>query len=143
MKNIILILSLIITTTFATNSVSTQLEHQKYLYAQKAAEEGNVKAQFDLALMYATGSGVNINESLAFKYFHKAARNNHVKAMFFMGLSFAEGKGVRQQKELARYWFKLAAKAGYRDAIAHLASIEQSLVQQGKIHSVAFNQFAR
>jgi len=145
MKKIILLLSLMVTINCATNSfpinnATAQVKHQKYLYAKQAASKGNVRAQFDLAMMYATGSGVGMNQPLAFKYFHKAARKGHARAKFFMGLSFAEGKGVKQQLELARYWLKLAVKAGNREAITYLRTIENSLgLQQGKTRIVALN----
>ena len=128
------------------NNVSTQevqkQSSKKYFYAKRAADQGNARAQFDLGLMYAKGEGVRKNEQLAFNYFHKAARNNHVEAKFYMGLSFLKGRGVRQQSQLARYWFKLAVKAGHPKAMAHLASIENSLrPQYGKNRRVAFNTY--
>jgi TPR repeat protein len=100
---------------------------QKFVYVQRAAKQGNARAQFDLGIMYAKGEGVAKSERAAFNWIHKAARNGHVEAKFYMGLSFAQGIGVRQQPELARYWFKLAAKAGHAQAVAHLASIERSM----------------
>jgi len=136
MKKIILLLALITTMNLTANPFDNmrtndyraqQQVSQKYVYAKRAAVQGNARAQFDLGLMYARGAGVAKNEKLAFSWFHKAARNNHVEAKFYMGLSFAQGRGVRKQAQLARYWFKLAAKAGHRKAVAHLASIENSL----------------
>ena len=99
---------------------------QQFIFAKNAAAKGNVRAQFDLAMMYSKGNGVRKNEKLAFNYFHKAARNNSIEAKFQMGLNFAQGRGVKKQKQLAKYWFKLAAKAGHSRAMAHLASLEKS-----------------
>ena len=136
MKKIILLLTLTLTMNLTANpfnNMRTNNSHvqqqvsQKFVYAKRAAMKGNARAQFDLGLMYARGNGVAKNEKLAFSWFHKAARNNHVEAKFYMGLSFEQGRGVRKQAQLARYWFKLAAKAGHRKAVAHLASIENSL----------------
>ena len=139
MKRIILLLALISTITLSANPFDNmrintprvqQQVSQKFVYAQRAAKQGNARAQFDLGLMYAKGDGVQRNEREAFKWFHKSARNNYTEAKFYMGLSFAEGRGVKKQAQLARYWFKLAAKAGHRQAMAHLASIERSLRPQ-------------
>jgi len=151
MKKIILLLTLILTFNVASNSFSQMRPNfnvvklkisQKYFYAKKAAERGDVRAQFDLGLMYAKGEGVVQNERLAFKYFHKAARQNHLEAKFYMGLSFAQGRGVRKQTQLARYWFKLAAKAGHPKAMAYLASIERTIrPQYGQTRRVAFNTY--
>ena len=158
MKKIILLLTLITTFNFASNPfnslrLNTQMAQsktiqiksqiaQKVIYAKRAAAQGNVRAQFDLGLMYLQGNGVIKNERLAFNYFHKAARQNHVEAKFQMGLCFAQGRGVRKQSQLARYWFKLAAKSGHPKAMAYLASIEKSLKPQyGHNRRVAFNTY--
>ena len=115
---------------------------QKFRFAQEAAKRGDTRAQFDLAMMYQRGEGVNKNEKLAFKYFHKAARKNHAEAKFQMGLCFAEGRGVKKQSQLARYWFKLAAKAGHPKAMAYLASVEKTVrPQYGQNRRVAFNTY--
>ena len=100
---------------------------KKLFFATRAAKRGNVQAQFDLAMMYASGNGVAKNESVAFAWFHKAARNGHTEAKYYMGLSFLQGRGVKQQLHLARYWFKLASKAGHSKAIYHLSQVEKSL----------------
>jgi TPR repeat protein len=110
----------------ALKVVRTKGTSQKFKFAKEAAAKGNARAQFDLAMMYINGEGVNKNELLAFNYFHKAARNNSVEAKFQMGLNFAQGRGVKKQAQLAKYWFKLAAKAGHSTAMAHLASLEKS-----------------
>ena len=139
MKRIILLLALITTINLSANPFNNiRIEtkrvqvpvSQKVIYAQRAAAQGNARAQFDLGLMYAKGEGVKRDERAAFKWFHKAARNNHTEAKFYMGLSFAQGRGVKKQAQLARYWFKLAAKSGHREAVAHLASIEKRLRPQ-------------
>jgi len=102
-------------------------DSRKFFYASRAAKNGNAKAQFDLAIMYATGRGVQKNEKIAFNWFHKSARNNYAAAKHYMGISFLQGRGVREQKELARYWFRLAAKQGYRASASYLAQINRSL----------------
>jgi hypothetical protein len=100
---------------------------KKFYYAYQAGLKGNVNAQFDLAMMYGTGSYVEKNEREAFKWLHKAAYNGHVQAKYLMGVSFKQGTGVRVQKDLARYWFKKAAKAGHPKALLQLAELERNL----------------
>jgi len=100
---------------------------KKLYFATRAAKAGNPNAQFDLAIMYATGHGVKKDERLAFNWFHKAARNGHVGAKYYMGLSFQQGRGVRANAHLARYWFKQAAKAGHPKAVYQLARVEEIL----------------
>ena len=151
MKRVILLLTIISTMILSANPFNymridarrvQQQVSQKFIYAQRAAAQGNVLAQFDLAMMYARGDGVRRSEREAFKWFHKAARNNHTEAKFYMGLSFAQGRGVKRQPQLARYWFKLAAKAGHRQAMAHLASLERSLrVKVLRGQRISFNTY--
>jgi len=151
MKRVILLLALILTINLSANPFNNiiidtprvqQQVSQKFVYAQSAAVQGNVRAQFDLGLMYAKGDGVRRSEREAFKWFHKAARNNHTEAKFYMGLSFAQGRGVKKQAQLARYWFKLAAKAGHRQAMAHLATIERTLrPQQARGQRIGMNTY--
>jgi len=102
----------------------SRVDAQKFFYATRAAKNGNAKAQFDLAIMYATGRGVQKNEKIAFNWFHKSARKNYAAAKHYMGLSFLQGRGVRKQKELARYWFRLAVKQGYRASASYLSNID-------------------
>ena len=103
-------------------------DSRRFFYANRAARRGNAKAQFDLAIMYATGRGVQKNERIAFNWFHKSARNNYAPAKHYMGLSFLQGRGVRKQKDLARYWFRLAAKQGYRASAIYLSKIDANRV---------------
>ena len=49
---------------------------------QKAAKQGNPKAQTNLGLMYAEGDGVEQNKNLAVKYFKKSAKNGDTDSMF-------------------------------------------------------------
>ena len=100
------------------------IDSQKFFYAMRAAKNNNAKAQFDLAIMYATGRGTQKNEKLAFNWFHKSARQNYAAAKHYMGLSFLQGRGVRKQQELARYWFKLALKQGYQSSAIYLEQID-------------------
>jgi TPR repeat protein len=104
------------------------VDSRKFFFASRAAKNGNAKAQFDLAIMYATGRGVQKNEKIAFNWFHKSARKNYAPAKHYMGISFLQGRGVRKQKELARYWFRLASKQGYIASASYLSQIDASRV---------------
>ncbi len=105
---------------------------KKLFFAKRAAKRGNSKAQFDLAIMYATGNGVKKDERVAFNWFHKSARGGNIEAKYYMGLSFLQGRGVRRDAHLARYWFKQAAKNGHQKAIYNLAQIEKSLFKTAR-----------
>ena len=108
------------------NSRGLSLDSKKFFYANRAAKNGNAKAQFDLAIMYATGRGVQKNEKIAFNWFHKSARNNNAIAKHYMGLSFLQGRGVRKEIQLARYWFRLAKNQGYTPSAHYLNRLEET-----------------
>ncbi len=111
-----------------TRTRVSAVDSRKFFYASRAAKNGNAKAQFDLAIMYATGRGVQKNERAAFNWFHKSARKNYAPAKHYMGISFLQGRGVRKQTELARYWFRLAIKQGYRASASYLSKIDAGRV---------------
>lgn len=89
----------------------------KFFYALKAANENHVKAQYELAMMYANGSdGAPRDELAAFTWFHKAALNGHIEAMYYVGVSFYQGRGVVQDKIRSIRWFKMASEHGHAKA---------------------------
>jgi len=47
---------------------------------QNAAENGNIKAQFNLALLYENGEGIEQNLEKALYWYQKAAENGDAKA---------------------------------------------------------------
>jgi TPR repeat protein len=118
--------------TFYNQQSSNQLlaDSRKFSYAFRSAHNGNAKAQFDLAIMYATGRGVRKSEKLAFGWFHKSARNNYAVAKHYMGISFLQGRGVRKQPELARYWFRLANKQGYKPSRYYLLEMDKRFINR-------------
>jgi len=99
--------------TYQGNAQIHAAESRKFSLALSAAKNGNAKAQFDVAIMYANGRGVQKSEKIAFNWFHKAAKNNNAAAKHYMGISFLQGRGVKKELHLAKYWFKLAKKQGY------------------------------
>ena len=122
---------------FDTLTIKTETSTKFHLTYQSASK-GNINAQFDIAMMYGTGTYVEKNEKKAFNWLHKSAFNGHVQAQYLMGVSFKQGIGVRVQKYLAIYWFKKAIKAGHQRAIVQLAKLERELQSQKTKYSYAF-----
>jgi len=130
MKNIILLFALLTNFSFGTNPFKTlvnfKAQHaqtKSFDYIMSFAKKGNANAQFDLALLYLNGKGIQKDARRAFKWFHKAARKNHTEAKFQMGLNFLRARGVKRNTYLAAYWFKLASKSGHKIARSYLANI--------------------
>ena len=69
------------------------------------AKEGVPEAQFNLALCYARGNGVEQSYSKAAYWYEKAANQNIVEAQFNLANYYENGKGVEQSYSKAVYWY--------------------------------------
>ena len=58
---------------------------------KKAAEQGNVKAQVELARMYDEGKKVDRNQQEAFKLLKKATEQGSAEALYELGLMYIKG----------------------------------------------------
>jgi TPR repeat protein len=84
---------------------------------RKAAEQGDVDAQFNLAAMYDEGKGVPQDYKQAVNWYRKAAEQGDAYAQFNLGLMYAKGQGVPQDYVHAHKWFNLSAVGGGKDAV--------------------------
>lgn len=102
----------------ATYAVS----HEKEFRA--SAEQGNAEAQYNLAMLYDRGLGVENDDSEALKWYREAAEQGYAKAQYNLGMMYYFGKGVPQDKEAGYQWVILAADQGEKtakDAMTELA----------------------
>jgi TPR repeat protein len=69
------------------------------------AEEGNPLAQFNLAMLYHSGSGLPQNEAEAIKWYTAAAENGYYRAQEYLAVGYAEGWfGLKVNSKKANYW---------------------------------------
>jgi TPR repeat protein len=80
------------------------------------ADQGFVKAQVNLGLMYAYGRGVPQNDAEAAKWFQKAADQGDAFAEHNLGVMYDAGRGVTRDRVKAAAWFEKAANRGLADA---------------------------
>jgi hypothetical protein len=76
------------------------------------AEQGDAKAQSDLATMYYHGKGVPRDYREAVSWWRKAADQGNVKAQYGLGVMYFRGDGVAQDYTEAVDWFRKAANQG-------------------------------
>ncbi len=76
------------------------------------AEQGDVKAQYNLGFMYQLGQGVLQDYGEAAKWYRKAAEQGSFTAMSYLGGMYVEGKGVPQNFVLAHMWFSIFVDVG-------------------------------
>ena len=98
---------------------------QALMWFQKAAEQGHSIAQFNLAVMYYEGEGVEKDLKQAAIWCSKAAEQGYSVAQFSLGVMYNKGKGVEKDREQAASWYLKAAKHGDADAQFNLAHMYQ------------------
>jgi len=110
-------------------------EKEEVKRAHKAAERGDVIAQYNLGKMYIEGKGVNQDSREASVWIRKAAEKGNANAQELLGVMYRDGEGVVQDETAAHVWFSIAAANGAsgakwkRDA----AAIRQSSLQREKV----------
>jgi TPR repeat protein len=98
---------------------------------QRAAAQGDDRAQYNLGRMYSQGQGATQDDAEAVKWYRLAARQGHVDAQINLGLMYSKGPGVLPDPVRAYMWFDLAAASGnataktYRDIAAGKITVAQ------------------
>ena len=77
------------------------------------AEQGDIRAQTYIGMMYFNGLSVSRNFETAAKWYERAAKNGHPHAQFYLGWMYDNGKGLNENNELAVNWLQLAALQGH------------------------------
>lgn len=83
---------------------------------RQAGEKGSRRAQYQLGLLYARGSGVEKDFTKAREWLYKAAIQGHPKAQFYLGQMYTFGDGGKKDNAKAVTWFWLATTMGDRYA---------------------------
>ena len=84
------------------------------------AREGNAGAQYQLAALYRTGTGVPKNHETAFYLLQKAANQGHRQSQYNLGVMYEHGWGISASKEQATHWYDKAALQGHPMALEKL-----------------------
>lgn len=94
------------------------LNYDKALeYFEKAANNGQMLAQYNLAKMYLNGNGTSKNPQIAAQWFMKAAQQGDAAAQYMIGKMYLDGQGVNKDEQQALTWLKKAATQGNKEAI--------------------------
>ena len=93
---------------------------------QHRAEQGDVEAQYLLALKYEHGEGVPQDYVEARKWYLKAAEQGHAEAQYSLGILYSNGHGVPQDYVEARKWYLKAAEQGHAAAQLNLGALYHS-----------------
>jgi len=89
----------------------------------KAAEQGDVEAQYKLARQYKYGNGVPKDVRKACALYKTLAEQGMNKAQNTLGICYETGRGIEQNIERAIHWYEKAAEAGDVHATSNLAAL--------------------
>lgn len=85
---------------------------EAFSWYQRAANQGDLRSQCDLGVMYCEGLGVNQDYKNAFYWYKKAAEQGFSDAQLNLGLMYSKGPGRVLSYSHAFFWFKKAADQG-------------------------------
>jgi len=109
------------------DGVEQNLEEAARWYL-KLAQQGDVRAQTTIGLMYSRGYGVKKDPQAAHRWWSFAAAGNDPGAQYNLGLAYARGDGVAQDYAQAALWYEKAAQRTHVQAQFNLGL----LYYQGK-----------
>lgn len=83
---------------------------------QHSAQQGNLDAQYQLAMKYLNGDGLPSDLPTALKWLRKSVDGGHLRAEYQLGIMYRDGVGVTKDLELAMRWLRVAAGSGNTQA---------------------------
>lgn len=89
----------------------------------KLGQQGDLRAQTTLGLMYSRGYGVAKDLQAAHRWWSFAAAANDQGAQYNLGLAYADGEGVAQDYERAAQWYLKAAVRNHVQAQLNLGTL--------------------
>jgi hypothetical protein len=104
-----------------------------------AAKEGHSDSQFNVALMYELGIGIDKNEKEAVNWYDKSASQGNSAAQFNLGVLYENGRGTQIDYLKANEWYRMASVQGDALAIGNLGMLylRGQGVKENKIAGVA------
>ena len=97
---------------------------------QKAANQGDAKAQCYLGWMYHNGRGVTQNYNKAMEWYQKAANQGDATAQCNIGVLYDYGYGVPKDHNKALEWYQKAADQGQPNAKDILAKLQKKAAEE-------------
>jgi TPR repeat protein len=103
-------------------SVSKDLE-EAVKWFRKAAEQGDMEAQYNLGLCYEQSEGVANDLKEAVKWYRQSAEQGYALGQFNLGICYINGDGVSKDSDEAVKWIVKAAEQGLVNAIETLREL--------------------
>lgn len=98
------------------------------------AEQGDVDAAFNLAMLYDSGTRIERDAERAVYWYQRAAKGGNLHAQHNLAVAYANGDGVKLDFDKALAWWTLAASSGNADSQYNLG-----IVYATGVHGVTKN----
>jgi TPR repeat protein len=110
--------------TLANLLFAQRIDKEKYddeviYWYKQSAQQGYVKAQFALAMVYKELD----NYKEVINWLEKAAEQNHAQAQYYLGVEYRSGFWIHYDHTKAKHWLMKAAKQGYTPAQVELGNL--------------------
>ena len=83
---------------------------------EKAADSGDIRAMYELALLFMNGNGVARDLSKTYNLLLDSANGGHLEAQFVLGQLYKTGAGTDRDPSQAVRWLSAAAMHGHKGA---------------------------
>jgi len=123
MNKVLYILSFLFVTSAAIADTSDYIWNQQFAKKSAKAENGNLKAQYDVGNMYLKGQGTLQDAKQAFKWFKQAAEKDYSRAQYKLGYLYHRGEGTKRDNNKAFKWVSKSAYQGYKPAMYYLGKL--------------------
>ncbi|MBH68570.1 MAG: hypothetical protein CMM58_09485 [Rhodospirillaceae bacterium] len=118
----------------------TQNYEEALNWFKLAAIQKHREAQYNLAVLYEKGLGIEKNDIKALLWYHVAAENEHPKAQFNLAVFFLNGRGTAPNQEEAVRWFTRASSQGIDEATQNLVLLSK-LVDNTELKAKQLREF--
>jgi len=115
---------------FRTERVKKETESLEFII--KAAQMGDLEAQYKLGAAYSFGNGLPKNDVVSVEWLSRAANQGQSEAQFELGLHYMNGEGVESSEIEAYKWWWIAANQGHIRAQASLDNLEKKISPEQK-----------
>ncbi|MGI9284402.1 MAG: SPOR domain-containing protein [Pseudomonadales bacterium] len=113
--------SFLLGAAYASGQTVARNDKEAVYWFRNAAKKGLAEAQYNLAIMYATGTaGVKYNPATAAEWYQQAADQGLAEAQYNLGTMYGLGRGVARNDKLAADWLRKAADQGLIEAVFNL-----------------------
>jgi TPR repeat protein len=104
----------------------------------RAADQGHMRAQYNVGSMYSKGQGTVQNFNEAVSWYSLAADQGEPLSMYNLALHFLHGEGTERDTNAAYHWFFKAAEKRFPSAYYNLAVMYYNGIGTEKSHEKAY-----